>query len=87
MHTMTDNYTPIPVIFSPEDGEWLISTSQSGYYALRPVRDYIRCDCHDLMWHYAELHVLPVNEEWYGEGELLTCDLPFTTWPDHSPTH
>lgn len=80
---MQDNYTAIPVFFSPEDNEWLIPSIELGYS--RPVKDFIRCDCHDLIWHYAELHVIPVSEEWYGESELLVCDLPFNTWPDHSP--
>lgn len=70
--TITDNYTPIPVFYSEEDSEWLIPSIELGYS--RPVKDFIRCDCHDLIWHHAELHVLPGFNPREGWTEYIVCD-------------
>lgn len=71
--TLTDNYTALPIEYSEEDSEWLISHTRSEF------RTYLRCDCHDAYWHYSEIHYVDTDN-----GELLTCDAPFVDWPDHS---
>lgn len=74
--TIDDAYTAIPIRYSEEDSEWLIQTDYSGY------RNFLRCDCHDAFWHWAEVHYVDASTE-DETGELILCDLPFFAWPDH----
>jgi hypothetical protein len=63
---MSTTYRPIPVVFSEDDGDWLVDSSHD--------YNYLRCDCHDLLWHHSELHLVP-DGEMRGMTDRLVCEL------------
>jgi hypothetical protein len=64
---LTDNYTPIPVAFSPEDGDWIVNDDDYTFF---------RCDCHDLLWHHREMVSFDLAD---GFPAFFRCDLPIET--------
>jgi hypothetical protein len=71
MHAPTDNYSAIPVTYSPEDKEWIVNA-----FPLRSAAYYFHCDCHNLVWHEKEMVMLDLAD---GHNGFWRCDLPIET--------
>jgi hypothetical protein len=57
-------YSPVPVLFSIEDNQWVIYTRDSFYF---------HCECHDLVWQHNEMIAIDMGD---GMPAFWRCPLP-----------